>query len=647
MARWSSSRFLLLLAILFDATSCQISQSRVDFDAEPTDFYPTIGQNVSLRCEIASAKTITWISNAVAVKSTESPLFVRKFDESYEGDYFCVANFENGERIRSKSAKLRTRVILEGPKIAARSDSYHPSETITAWTIASGLSNQFRVEWILRCRSFQCRVAMDDGCRDVATHQSQLNSSATYATLRIRRNESNFLINKCESLEVHIRARVDPSSAFVASTPSFHYRVPNPGALNPVLQLAPIDTSVELGQSATLYCVANEADGVYEYAWDRDGVRLPLSGVEAKWSLVQDGILRIDNVSRADAGVYRCNVSGRHEWTHSARLSVYEKPRVEVRVNVVSRALLSVSCRLLRGGAVPGSVSILFNGATQKVVSTTTDEEVEAELLLTTSGIVQCLVENRYGSSQDALNVTMETVVPDNDPSPSSQTNSTPMTSLDVLAEKTTFPPTLRIGEVENSSNKMTPIVVGSIVSVAVLIIVIVIIILLLNRRKQSKETQIVVKVNPFAGEKNKDGANNQTGTGGSRSNDYGSFQRVAIDDPDADDLPYAKIEMMPLPRENDVDDGASEASSAYAVVGNVYPAATKAKKSPPIPKPYRSKPPIPSPYTPKGEKTKNCGLKLEHYVVGDDAYAMLQKSPSQADDSDKVIINNYIGFYF
>ena len=168
----------------------------------------------------------------------------------------------------------------------------------------------------------------------------------------------------------------------------------------------------------------------------------------------------------------------------------------------------------------------------------------------------------------------------------------------------------------------MTPIVVGSIVSVAVLIIVIVIIILLLNRRKrtfnlkknesqenasllESKETQIVVKVNPFAGEKNKDGANNQTGTGGSRSNDYGSFQRVAIDDPDADDLPYAKIEMMPLPRENDVDDGASEASSAYAVVGNVYPAATKAKKSPPIPKPYRSKPPIPSPYTPKGEKTK------------------------------------------
>ena len=32
---------------------------------------------------------------------------------------------------------------------------------------------------------------------------------------------------------------------------------------------------------------------------------------------------------------------------------------------------------------------------------------------------------------------------------------------------------------------------------------------------------------------------------------------------------------------------------------------------------------------------------------MGDDAYAMLQKSPSQADDSDKVIINNYIGFYF
>ena len=228
---------------------------------------------------------------------------------------------------------------------------------------------------------------------------------------------------------------------------------------------------MELGQSATLYCVANEADGVYEYAWDRDGVRLPLSGVEAKWSLVQDGILRIDNVSRADAGVYRCNVSGRHEWTHSARLSVYgkkpkserlpyrtvsslEKPRVEVRVNVVSRALLSVSCRLLRGGAVPGSVSILFNGATQKVVSTTTDEEVEAELLLTTSGIVQCLVENRYGSSQDALNVTMETVVPDNDPSPSSQTNSTPMTSLDVLAEKTTFPPTLRIGEGKKTNRR-------------------------------------------------------------------------------------------------------------------------------------------------------------------------------------------------
>ena len=229
---------------------------------------------------------------------------------------------------------------------------------------------------------------------------------------------------------------------------------------------------MELGQSATLYCVANEADGVYEYAWDRDGVRLPLSGgVEAKWSLIQDGILRIDNVSRADAGVYRCNVSGRPEWTPSARLSVYgkkpksqrlpyrtvslEKPRVEVRVNVVSRALLSVSCRLLRGGAVPGSVSILLNGATQKVVSTTTtDEEVEAKLLLTTSGIVQCLVKNRYGSSQDALNVTMETVVPDNDPSPSSQTNSTPMTSLDVLAEKTTFPPTLRIGEGKKTNRR-------------------------------------------------------------------------------------------------------------------------------------------------------------------------------------------------
>ena len=158
-------------------------------------------------------------------KATTSAWPISKTENAFEAK---AQNYEVNEERGPPSKKYIfydvARVILEGPKIGAPSGSFHSSETITAWTIVSGLSNQFRVEWILECQfpSSECRVAMDDGCRDVATHQSQLNSSATYAALRIRLVSSKFLTT-CQT-KVHIRARVDPSSAFAVSKASFQYR---------------------------------------------------------------------------------------------------------------------------------------------------------------------------------------------------------------------------------------------------------------------------------------------------------------------------------------------------------------------------------------------------------------------------------------
>ena len=61
---------------------------------------------------------------------------------------------------------------------------------------------------------------------------------------------------------------------------------------------------IEVGSSATLYCISSHISS--SYAWSRDGSVIV---VGMRFSLLIDGVLLIQNVTEQDSGQYECSAT--------------------------------------------------------------------------------------------------------------------------------------------------------------------------------------------------------------------------------------------------------------------------------------------------------------------------------------------------
>ena len=62
--------------------------------------------------------------------------------------------------------------------------------------------------------------------------------------------------------------------------------------------------SVEVGGSATLYCIYNHHNSTY--TWKRNGSLIHVAD-HSRYSVIIDGVLQIDNVTETDGGLYNCS----------------------------------------------------------------------------------------------------------------------------------------------------------------------------------------------------------------------------------------------------------------------------------------------------------------------------------------------------
>eukprot|EP00118_Oscarella_pearsei_P008677 m.45998 g.45998 ORF g.45998 m.45998 type:complete len:740 (+) comp33655_c0_seq3:156-2375(+) len=635
------------------------------FTAEPSDFFVPVGGNVTLPC-LAENAGITWKSDRLSTEKSGSSLAIQRFNQSWEGIYYCVANMGSDLKIRSRNAKVTIRKFTYGPLLGQWSGSFHPSETVAVWFTMTGMADQLDIQWELECTVFTipCRVGTDS-CQ-LWSYKSQLDEITAYAVLRIRRNQSSF-VQKCESYPISVVAIIEgvrktsPSIAFRPSDP--------PSELYPGQQLVPQDTSVESGKTATLYCMANEVD-VYDYVWSREGNPLPLSDTTGKWKLLQDGILQINAVTQTDSGVYTCSISqtnGKTWRQATAKLLVYEKPNVQA-----TFSSHSVTCTVT--GTKPFSVAVLLNAEEKKLSPVSVEETntVVFDFKSGTTGIVQCLVDGKYGSSQDLFEIVQsDPKSPTTKPISFSDETQTPIENeledekkevekeeeemqedQDQMASSS-MPSTSIDAKTLHSDIKITiAIAVGSTIAVLLLILLVITAIVYTVRKSRGeyKVGMDTVKENPYTTEDKKKAFSQSMGQSVRRSQlketdqpepGYASFK--PSDDP-LDDPLYSGVDIRPVAE--------SEMSKAdangYAVVSELVQ-----KKSPGKIEKMKSPPPIPSPYNGRNSEKrsevggassdtsapcnsgkpapKNDATKLGHYLVGENEYAVSTKHRSRS----------------
>ena len=86
--------------------------------------------------------------------------------------------------------------------------------------------------------------------------------------------------------------------------------------------------SVEVGGSATLYCISNHPNS--SYAWKCDGSPVQVAN-HSKYSFTIDGVLQIHDVVQTDGGLYNCSATavypgyGQHTRNTTTNLTVYSE----------------------------------------------------------------------------------------------------------------------------------------------------------------------------------------------------------------------------------------------------------------------------------------------------------------------------------
>ena len=212
---------------------------------------------------------------------------------------------------------------------------------------------------------------------------------------------------------------------------------------------------VEIGGSATLYCISNHPNCTY--VWKRDGVQV---ASHSSYSFLIDGVLQIRDIMQTDGGLYICSAtavypqSGKQTRKTMITLTVYSKsitkrmlymyygaafPFVHLGLPSVNLTLTqsgslnftcqainaSTACRLHPnvssiqvsivcdcGGSAPLLLQILHNAVVLFQQNVTDGQRsVTHNVSSPSSGVYQCISSNSYGSKQTSLLVRLQSTV--------------------------------------------------------------------------------------------------------------------------------------------------------------------------------------------------------------------------------------------
>ena len=211
---------------------------------------------------------------------------------------------------------------------------------------------------------------------------------------------------------------------------------------------------VEVGDSATLYCIYNHPSSTY--TWKRDGSPIQVAN-HSRYSLIIDGVLQIHNVMQTDGGLYICSATAvypifgqRTRTSAMINLIVYSKsmasfvtllayfvslglPDVNLTLVHVQDGNSSTKCVAINSttscrvpsivssitimchfdGYVPLLVQILHN-AVILFQQNMTDNQRSVQHNATnrlSSGVYQCIANNPYGSTQTSLHVLVQGIL--------------------------------------------------------------------------------------------------------------------------------------------------------------------------------------------------------------------------------------------
>ena len=210
---------------------------------------------------------------------------------------------------------------------------------------------------------------------------------------------------------------------------------------------------VEIGGSATLYCISNHPDSTY--VWKRDGIQV---GSHSSYSFLIDGVLQIRDIMQTDGGLYICSATavyptfGQQTRKTMVNLTVYSEsimkrilymyyrsafPFVHLGLPSVNLTLTqsgslnftcqainaSTACRLHPnvstisivcdcGGSAPLLLQILHNAVALFQQNVTDGQRsVTHNVSSPSSGVYQCIASNSYGSKQTSLLVRLQSTV--------------------------------------------------------------------------------------------------------------------------------------------------------------------------------------------------------------------------------------------
>ena len=210
---------------------------------------------------------------------------------------------------------------------------------------------------------------------------------------------------------------------------------------------------VEIGGSATLYCISNHPNSTY--VWKRDGIQV---ANHSNYSFLIDGVLQIRDIMQTDGGLYVCSATAvypdnkQHTRKTMVNLTVYSEsitkrmlymyyrsafPFVHlglpsVNLTLTQSANLNSTCHAINvstacilhpnvstisivcdcDGSVPLLVQILHNAVILFQQNVTDDQRCVAHnVSIPSSGIYQCLASNPYGSKQTSLFVRLHSTL--------------------------------------------------------------------------------------------------------------------------------------------------------------------------------------------------------------------------------------------
>ena len=192
---------------------------------------------------------------------------------------------------------------------------------------------------------------------------------------------------------------------------------------------------VEIGGSATLYCISSHPNSTY--VWKRDGIQV---ASHSSYSFLINGVLQIRDIMQTDGGLYICSATavypkfGQQTRKTMINLTVYSESIMKRMLYMYYRSafpfvylgLPSVNLTLTQSanvstisivcdcdGSAPLLVQILHNAVILFQQNVTDDQRSVGthNVSILSSGIYQCIASNPYGSKQTSLFVRLQSTL--------------------------------------------------------------------------------------------------------------------------------------------------------------------------------------------------------------------------------------------